>query len=77
MTRTPDPRITNALLYQLSYSGTGAITAREEIAPNLGTDKYLKRVAENLSARRPWRLDIGRYDEKVVFFASIYGRAAD
>ena len=21
-TRTPDPRITNALLYQLSYSGT-------------------------------------------------------
>ena len=21
--RTPDPRITNALLYQLSYSGTG------------------------------------------------------
>jgi hypothetical protein len=23
-TRTPDPRITNALLYQLSYSGEGA-----------------------------------------------------
>ncbi len=23
-TRTPDPRITNALLYQLSYSGKGA-----------------------------------------------------
>ncbi len=22
-TRTPDPRITNALLYQLSYTGTG------------------------------------------------------
>ena len=22
--RTPDPRITNALLYQLSYPGTGA-----------------------------------------------------
>ena len=22
-TRTPDPRITNALLYQLSYSGKG------------------------------------------------------
>ena len=23
-TRTPDPRITNALLYQLSYAGGGA-----------------------------------------------------
>jgi len=24
-TRTPDPRITNALLYQLSYIGTGGV----------------------------------------------------
>ncbi|MEY3004544.1 MAG: hypothetical protein RLZZ491_1720, partial [Pseudomonadota bacterium] len=27
-TRTPDPRITNALLYQLSYIGTGALITR-------------------------------------------------
>ncbi len=33
-TRTPDPRITNALLYQLSYAGkTPPATSREQNMP--------------------------------------------
>ena len=33
-TRTPNPRITNALLYQLSYSGILDAGERVELSPN-------------------------------------------
>lgn len=48
--RTPDPRITNALLYQLSYRGTRALY--------YGEDGRFSRVRRNASPRAPHRRSV-------------------